>query len=690
VHRLWLALAFTVAGATAPAGAQSPLPSAPAAPALDFRLSAVEIAQACSAQLARLKSRTLHLEHVAPKKRTFGSVIMPLENISADANDTLAAAIFLYNVSPDKAVRSASQQCNDRLAALESALLARPTLFAVVLDAAHSNTATTTAARKLTELTVVSMRRSGAALSESKRILFVDDAQQLTELETKFQTRLANDATTIPLSADEAKSLPPDFVAGLKPAAAGYSVPVDESHYLRYLRNESSEAARERFLVAYDRRGGPENVATLQRALTVRDAMAHLLGYKSWAAYTLSDRMAKSPQRVDTLLSSLSLKLSPLAQSELMRLQDRKRSETGDPAAVINAWDQAYYANRILLTDYALDRDALREYFPAAQTIDGVLAIYSNLLGVTFTPIQDAPAWADDVIAYRVADATGGADRGVLYLDLYPRPGKYTHFATFGILPVRTIGGTLRPGVSAIVGNWARPAPGRPATLSHDELETFFHEFGQAMADLLNEAPYESLSNGYRWDFVEAPSQMLENWVWDPATLKALSTNVKTGKSLPDATIAKLVAVHHFNEATSWLTQVTYSRIDLAYHSGPHVDTSTVWRREFATTPLPGAPPGAIPQASFEHFMGGYDAGYYSYVWSEVYAQDMFSVFKTAGLMDPAVGMRYRADILAPGRTYEPDVLVQRFLGRPVSEDAFLGDFTPAQSPSPTQGPTPK
>jgi thimet oligopeptidase len=615
---------------------------------------------------------------VPKKKRTFASVIMPLENIDADANDSLAAALFLFNVSPDHAVRAASQRCGDRISAEQSALAARPALYAVVLDAAHSHTATTDAARKLTEVTVVNMRRSGAGLSESKRILFVDDAQQLTELENKFQARLSNDAAAISINDDEAKSLPPDFVAGLRPVAGGYAVPVDESHYLRFMRNEAGESARERFLTAFDRRGGPENVKTLQHALAIRDAMAHLLGYQSWAAYTLADRMAGTPQRVNALLGSLSVKLAPIAQGELLRLQDRKRSESGDPNAVLNAWDQAYFANQILLADYALDRDALREYFPVQHTIDGVLAIYSNLLGVTFTPLPDAPVWSSDVIAYRVSDTAGGADRGVLYFDLYPRPGKYSHFATFSILPVRRVGAALRPGAAAIVGNWARPADGVPATLSHDEVETFFHEFGHAMADLLSQAPYETLSDGYRWDFVEAPSQMLENWVWDPATLKSLSSNVKTGKPLPDATIAKLVAVHHFNEATAWLTQVTYSRIDIAFHSSPHVDTSTVWRRYFAATPLPAVPPTAIPQASFEHLMGGYDAGYYSYVWSEVYAQDMFTAFKSAGLTDPAVGLRYRTDILEPGRIYEPDVLVQRFLGRPVSEDAFLSDFQAA------------
>ena len=271
--------------------------------------------------------------------------------------------------------------------------------------------------------------------------------------------------------------------------------------------------------------------------------------------------------------------------------------------------------------------------------------------------------WASDVVAYIVHDAATGQELGEFYLDLYPRDGKYTHFASFPLLPARRRSdGTLRPAVDAIVGNWPRPAPGKPALLTHGEVETFFHEFGHDMATILAAAPYETLSSGFRWDFIEAPSQMLENWVWDPAILRALSAQVSTGAPLPDPLIKRIIAARFVNDAYFSVRQVMLATIDMRYHtSGPHVDTTAIWAEAARTlTPMPTVP-DIHPEASFGHLMGGYDAGYYGYLWSKVYAQDLFTAFQAAGLTNPVVGMRYRDEILAPARTIEPDAATRAF-----------------------------
>jgi Zn-dependent oligopeptidase len=263
---------------------------------------------------------------------------------------------------------------------------------------------------------------------------------------------------------------------------------------------------------------------------------------------------------------------------------------------------------------------------------------------------------------------------GITYFDLYPRPGKYGHFANFPILPYRAGSGRLP--VAAIIGNWPRPAPGKPALLSHGDVVTFFHEFGHDMAALLATAPYETLSEGFRLDFVEAPSQMLENFVWQPEILKRVSSNWKTGEPLPDATIAALAASRKSNDAYEELRLITVSKIDMAYHTmGPRVDSTAVWA-SIAQTSMPLLYyPGTSPQVSFDHLMGGYDAGLYAYPWAKVYAQDLFTAFAGEHLLDPAVGMRYRTDILQPARAQEPDEEVRAFLGRPMSPDAFYAEF---------------
>jgi thimet oligopeptidase len=363
-----------------------------------------------------------------------------------------------------------------------------------------------------------------------------------------------------------------------------------------------------------------------------------------------------------------------------------KASDTQNPAAVLNPWDFAYYDNMLHKTQYAVDQNQIRQYFPVQHTIDAVLDIYHRLLGVDFKPIVPANAWNPDVIAYAVSDSATGRFIGTTYFDLYPRLHKYGHFANFPIMPVRQLpDGTYRPPFAAVVGNWTRGAAGQPGLLSHDEVVTFFHEFGHNMAALLATAPYETLSSGFVRDFVEAPSQMLENFVWQPSVLKQISSNWQTGQPLPDDLIASLIKSRYVDDAYATTRQIMYAQIDMAYHtSGPHVDTTAVWDRLASQlTPMP-AVPETHPQASFGHLMGGYDAGYYGYLWSKVYAQDMFTAFLNGGLENPVVGMRYRHDILQPARTYDPDVEVRHFLGRPMNPNAFYAEFnTPAAPASP-------
>jgi thimet oligopeptidase len=308
--------------------------------------------------------------------------------------------------------------------------------------------------------------------------------------------------------------------------------------------------------------------------------------------------------------------------------------------------------------------------------IDSVLGIFQELLGVKFARVN-VPVWQAQVQAYDVSDAATGQPLGRFYLDLYPRPGKYDHFADFSIVPRRVLaGGDIRLATSAIVGNWPQPAPGKPALLTHGDVETFFHEFGHNMAALLADAPYATLTSGFRPDFIEAPSQMLENWAWDPTILERVSANVTTGAPLPDDLIKKMIAARYVHYALFTVLQDFYGTVDMRYHTRkPPIDTTLVWKETLLETTPSRFVDGTHPQGSFGHLMGGYDAGYYGYLWSKVYAQDLFSRFASEGLTNPVVGMAYRKDILAPARLEEPDREVSAFLGRPMSPDAFYREL---------------
>lgn len=687
MHRVGLVICalLAVPALPLPVDAATAVPLQAAHPTqIDWNLTPEQITSTCTAQIAAFDAGVKRIMAVRGQ-RTFQNTLLPLENAESDLNDRLVAQGFLFNMAIEKPVRDASDRCNIAQSDYFSEFGARPDVYRALLDVQRSGTARTDADKKLLEYYLVSARRSGAALSAAKRKSFVALSNELTALASKWQETLNNDATTLTIPAEQTKSLPPAFVETMTHNSDGtYTVKVNESTVGPFLQNERDAAARKAYYVVYNNRAA-SNVAVLENAIRVRYQLARLLGYDSWAAYRLADRMAKTPERVLAFERTLDAKLMPQAKRDIAELAQLKAQETGDAGAGIDPWDVSYYNNQLIKTKYSVDTEQIRQYLPVDVVVDRIMNLYHTILGVTFVKVPDPKAWAPDVISYNVFDTKSGRFIGTTYFDLYPRPGKFSHFANWPLLPARKLpDGTYRPPVTAILGNWPRPAPGSPALLSHEDVIVFFHEFGHNLAALLGTAPYETLSGGFRQDFVEAPSQMLENFMWQPSILKEISSNVTTGAPLPDDLIAKMIAARYVNEAYFTTGQIKLGMVDMTYHSsGPKVDTAAIWGQISSEyTPL-AMVPGTHPQAAFGHLFG-YDAGYYSYLWALVYAQDMFTAFQKGGLENPAVGLRYRQTILEPARTYEPDAEVRAFLGRPMSTDAFYEQFETAPEPEPT------
>lgn len=642
---------------------------------LNWSLSAVAVKGNCLREIARAKERTDALM-ASGGPITAASRLVPLENITADLNDRTNVETFLFYVSPAADVRVASQGCIDAINAFSTEFNARPDVYAALRTIAANHSATSPYQTKLLELYLEQSRTSGAGLGPKARAQFVSLSQELGKLELRFGANLQNDKTTIAISPAQTVGLDADFVAGRKRNDDGtYVVPVNESTYSPFMDDCKDGSARKAFYLAYQNRGGTENVRLLEQAIAIRYRLAHLLGYKDWASYQLSTKMVKDPQRVINFLTDLDKRLLAGAKDEHATLATLKAADTGTAPATIEPWDFVYYDDQLRRTKYAVDQGAIRAYFPVGHTIDAVLAIYSKMLGVTFAPgANDAWLPYPQVLHYTVTDTATGRFIGDTYFDLYPRPGKYSHFANFPRLPNRVLeDGKTRAPLSVIVGNWPMPAPGKPALLSHEDVVTFFHEFGHNMAAMLATAPYETLSDGFRQDFIEAPSQMLENFVWQPEVIKQISSRWDTGAPMPDELIQKLVASRYVDQDSYYTQQAFYALVDMAYHtaSQPRVDTTQVWATLLPQLTPSQYVPGTHPQSGFEHIMGGYDAGYYGYLWSKVYAQDLFTRFQRDGLESPAVGHAYRRDILAPAMTYEPDQEVRAFLGRPMNPDAF-------------------
>jgi thimet oligopeptidase len=639
-----------------------------------WHLSAIEVASSCRSAVANTKAKIDALLARPAASQTFANTLRPVEEAWDDFANATSALGFLMSVSSDKAVRDSSAACNQVMTNYGVELDADPRLYAASVRAQKEKLSAVD--QQLAARYVEITRHSGGALDPATRVRTTAMLQHVSDIGRDFILALGADSASIAISDSDAAPLPAQFKATLKRAGAEWIVPVNESTVGTFMRNEPSSSARRRYYGAYMRRGGAPNIERLRSAIALRDTIAHLFGFPTWAAYQLDVRMAKSPARAVDFLHRIDAGLLPKAKEEVTRLEPLAETDRlGHPVAV---WDVSYYSEKLRRAKYALNAEEVRQYFPVDHVVRAVLDIYQELFGLTFTEVKPADVWSPDVQQYTVRDAATHRELGTAYLDLFPRPDKYDHFADFGLVYARRRGsGDRELPVTAIVGNWPAPGGGQPSLLSHGDVETFFHEFGHAVAALADESPYLTTGTGnLRQDFVEALSQMLENWMWQPSILKRVSHHVTTGRPLPDSLIARMIALKHFRDGSNGTAQAFYASYDMTLHSsGADVDPLGVWTKMYGEmTALPDIE-GTMGPASFGHLMGGYDAGYYGYLWSKVYAQDLFTRFEKNGVMDAATGRAYRKVVLAPGATEEPDVLLQRFLGRPLRYDAFFKEM---------------
>lgn len=605
-------------------------------------------------------------------QHTFANTVLALENAEADASDALAPDVVLASASEDPDVQTAASACVTAFRFARDQVLANPRLASAVNGARDAHDATVYD-RKLAQLWVESFRRSGAAVAPRHRADYLHLDAELVDIENRFSRNLAGAAPTLEIGRRDAGGIPEDLLAGYDRGRDGsYRLPVNEST-LPLLGYARSEDVRRRYWMAYTERAATSNVALLERAVAIRDRMAHMLGYEDWADYRLANRMAGSPARAHAFLAATQAALAPQTAADSDAMQSVLRSDERSDA-VLQPWD-VNRAEYLLRNNHGAGDDDVRQYFPAAHTVDAVLDVVHTTFGVEFERVPNADAWAPNVLEYRVSDEANGTPLGIVYLDLFARAHKDARFTSISILPSRGLGGVRRPAVAAVLGSWSQSANG-PTLLDHAEIVTLFHALGHAMATILAEAPYETLSSGFRDDFAEAPSLMLENFAWQPDVLRRISSNWRTGAPLDDTAIASLAASRNLDAAFETSRMLALATYDLRLHAaGPRVDSTAL----FAATAAAQMPllyaPGTHPQSSLFDVMSGFDAGLYAYPWSNVVAQDLFTPFASSPVPDPRIGARYREQILAPARTFEPGVEVRRFLGRASTSAAFYSGF---------------
>jgi len=430
---------------------------------------------------------------------------------------------------------------------------------------------------------------------------------------------------------------------------------------------------------AFQSRCFEHNTKIMEELVQLRQKQATLLGYPNHAAYVQEKKMAKNPEVVAEFLHGLGEKLKPLWETEKQVILKYKKEEMEAMGrkfdGKINKEDFWYYITAIKEKEFSVDQELLKEYFPIETVTRGLMDIYQTLLGLTFTKVEEGvKVWHKDVQLYRVQDTDSKETIGYFFMDMFPRDGKYGHAAVWQIQPGSLDKyGVRQKAVAGMVCNFPKPTTERPSLLSHAQVETFFHEFGHVMhgiASRTNTADF--FGTNVEGDFVEAPSQMLENWVWEEESLKLMSGHYKTKDPLPLDLINKLIASKASFAGAYALRQLFFATYDMNLHTRGEADTVAIGAKMYKDLLGIDRIEGGNIGATLGHLVG-YDAGYYGYLWSEVFSQDMFQTrFAAEGIMNPATGRDYREMILRPGATLDGGVMLRNFLGREPNQDAYL------------------
>ena len=615
------------------------------------------------------------------EQRTFDNTVGALDDLLVRLDIDTSMTQFMNHVSTDATERERGALAEEHYNNWMIELGKNEQLYKAVRAVKDRAGKLTQEQQRLLEFTLRDYRRAGMELSPEKRDEVKAIQKEISRLAIEFDKNIRDDATVVPLTIDELAGMSEDYLATLPKSGNLYLVGMTYPEFNPVMDFCESEIGRNKVWIAYKRRGGEKNVRVLEQIIKLRAQAASMLGYETTSDYENEIRMSKNDETIKAFYDKLRPLVRAKAKQDYAEYQQAKREHTGDAKAVLYPWDQAFYEKRVKREKYAVDAQKVQEYFPMQSVKEGLFSITQSLYGLEYREITDKarsqgrPMWHQDVQLYEVWDKASNQMLGEFYIDLHPRPNKYGHAAQWGLVPrKRWADGVIQKPLAALVCNFTKPTADKPSLLTHDEVETFFHEFGHCLHTILTEADYGRFAGtAVERDFVEAPSQMFENWVWDADVLKTFARHYQTNEPLPEELLQGMIRAKNLGSGLFAEHQFYYGLTDQAYHTAPNgeIDTTKAALELFEQVELFPTVPHHFYQASFGHLVN-YVAGYYGYQWSLVYASDMFQRFKELGMLDPEAGMYYRKKILARGGTMDAMDMVRDYLGREPQMDAYL------------------
>jgi len=616
------------------------------------------------------------------EKVTFKSTVVALDDLTYEAGLAANRATIIKETSTNPEMRAAAENAIKAFQDWAVGIDYREDVYKAIKAFADTHPKLSGEDEKLLNETLRDCRRAGLDLPPDQRKEVEQLRKELSKLGTDFDTNIVKANAPVIFTKADLDGLPESFFAspGIRTGDDAYTVMANVTWQFNTVQeNAKSETTRKQLYVVRETLGKEANVAVLNQMLALRNKIALRLGYKSWDDYQTEVKMAKTGANAEKYINDLVTGIQPKFGSEVAELQKLKAADTNDPNTKIEVWDWRYYANQRDKQRYAVDKEALRAYFPFQKVLDGMFNIYQSIFGLKFERIATPYKWIDDLQLYMVTDSSTGEPLGLFYLDMFPREGKFNHFAQFEIISGKLLpdGKYQRPTV-ALLCNFSPPTADKPSLMTHQEVETLFHEFGHALHSIVTRAKYGRFAGTHvPGDFVEAPSQMLQNWVWDKKVLDTFAADYRDpSKKIPTETIKKMNDAKQANAGVLYRRQFAFASLDLELHNRHDEDmpydcvgiSNPILEKVF----LP-----IDPSTTFVSYFGhlnGYDAGYYGYAWADAIAADMATVFEKVkdGYLDKQAGMKLRHEIYEPGDSRDVNVSIEKFLGRKQSIQPFL------------------
>jgi Zn-dependent oligopeptidase len=619
---------------------------------------------------------------------TFQNTVETLERTGSELDRVTSIFYNLNSAETNPEIQEIAQVVSPLLSEFKNDLLLNEKLFQRVKSVFNSkdSLSLTPEQHMLLEKQYKSFTRNGANLSADQKDKLRKIDTELSKLTLTFGEHVLAETNAFEMVIDDEKDLE-GLPEGIKEAAAqtaiekgkkGWIITLDYPSYIPFMKYADNRELRKKIALAFGARGFQKNEnnneAIVLQIVQLRAQRASLLGFSSHAHFVLEERMAKSPDKVTGFLNHLLSKAKPAASKEFEELQ--AYAQQLDGIDQLQKWDGAYYAEKLRQERFQLDDEKLKPYFQLQKVIDGVFLVAKKLYGLNFMEVNDIEVYHKDVKTYRVIDNEGTLV-AIFYADFHPRPGKRDGAWMTSFKPQQIKNGINdRPHVS-IVCNFTKPTASKPSLLTFNEVTTLFHEFGHALHGMLANTTYPGLSgtNVY-WDFVELPSQVLENWCYEKESLELFACHFETGEMIPMEFIQKIKDSATFHEGMQTLRQISFGLLDMAWHGGDPSGISNVKEFEekaFSATKLYPETPETCMSTSFSHiFQGGYSAGYYSYKWAEVLDADAFEYFKQEGIFNGKVATKFKEFVLSQGGTQDPMELYIKFRGQKPNPEALL------------------